>query len=869
MPLLRTLFTAHLAALLIGCATGPSPEPLRIWFDMPTSSAGSAVWKGGADPEWESKSLPLGNGSLGANVMGSISRERLTLNEKSLWTGGPAVSEDPAYYWDSDKEASGVLPAIRQAFLDGDDAAAEELTRKNFGAVPERVVDGKRLDRFGFMTTLGELLIDTGLREGPVPEGFGKAEEQKVNYGGVHKEMTVQRPDPRSGPGESVECYERSLSLDSALVRVSFRQDGISYKREAFVSYPDQVMAVRFSSDCKRALNLQLSYLDNPLAEGRTLSCAEDEIFYSGRLRSNGERFALRVKAVCKGGSLSSEDGVLGVSGADEVVFLVASATNYKMNFEPDLSDPDTYYKGGDPDTVTSARISSAARLGWKRLLRRHLADYQKLFCRVELRLSSGGAAPEEVSLRSTPPSLAAGPLPLTLPRVACPSGAVPPEERPTPYRLDRYRNGGEDAALEALYFQYGRYLLIASSRDGDMPANLQGIWCNKLKGPWNTDYHNNINIQMNYWPANPVNLDECLPPLVDYIRSLEKPGRKVAQAYYGARGWTAEISSNIYGYASPGDSESMIWNLAPANGPWLATHLWERYDFTRDRSYLQEVYPLIAGSADFSCDFLWKHPDGYYTAAPSTSPEHGPVDAGATFVHGVVREILSDAVAAAELLGCDTERRSRWQEVLDSLAPYRIGRYGQLMEWSKDIDNPEDKHRHVNQLFGLHPGHSISPSRTPGLAEASRVVLEHRGDAGTGWSMGWKLNLWARLKDGDHAHLLLSNLLKYGTLDNLWDNHPPFQIDGNFGGTAGMAELLLQSQDGVLEILPALPPSWKEGYAKGLCARGGFEVDIAWKDGQPTSLEILSKAGGVCRYIFCSESREFETIKGKRYKIL
>ncbi|MBR4822672.1 MAG: glycoside hydrolase family 95 protein, partial [Bacteroidales bacterium] len=451
MPLLRNLFTAHLAALLIGCATGPSPEPLRIWFDMPTSSAGSAVWKGGADPEWESKSLPLGNGSLGANLMGSISRERLTLNEKYLWTGGPAISRDPSYYWNSNRNSAAALPEIRQAFLDGDDARAEELTRKNFGAVPERMSGGKKQDRFGFMTTLGELLIDTGLREGPVPEGFGKAEEQKVNYSGVNKEIAVPRPDPRSGPGETVECYERSLSLDSALVRVAFRQDGVSYKREAFVSYPDQVMAVRFSAG--KGMDLALSYLDNPLAEGKTVSCADDEIVYSGRLKNNGERFALRVKAVCKRGAVFSEAGVLRVSGAREVVFLVASATNYRMNPDPDLSDAGAYYMGDDPEGVTSARVAGAARLGWKRLLRRHLADYQKLFCRVELRLSSGGAAPEEVSLRSTPPSLAAGPLPLTLPRVACPLGAVPPEERPTPYRLDRYRNGGEDAALEALYF--------------------------------------------------------------------------------------------------------------------------------------------------------------------------------------------------------------------------------------------------------------------------------------------------------------------------------------------------------------------------------------------------------------------------------
>ena len=840
---------------------------MRIWFDIPTSSAGRAVWAGGPDPEWESKSLPLGNGSLGAGVMGSISRERLVLNEKSLWTGGPAVSGNPDYYWDSNKQSAAFLPEIRQAFADGDLALADRLTKKYMSGKDGAGEYGVSADRFGYMTTLGELLIDTGLREGPVPEGFGKEAARKVNYSGVAKAEKASRPARNEGPGATVEDYSRSLSLDSATVRVQFRQDGISYKRECFVSYPDRVIAVRFSSGRNRVQNLNLSYLCNPIADGTTVSAGKDEILYTGRLKSNGEAFALRVKAVARKGKVTSEDGVLKVTDASEVIFYVASATDYRMNFDPDFSDVNTYYKGEDPAAVTARRIAAASRLGWKKLLKRHLADYRTLFDRVELKLSADGYPSEDRATLGT--VRGRGPAPLGgVERSETSEEGYLSAERPTPYRLDSYKEGNPDTGLEALYFQYGRYLLIASSREGDMPANLQGVWCNKLKGPWNTDYHNNINIQMNYWPANLTNLDECMPPLVDYIRSLQKSGKKVAQAYYGADGWTAEISSNIYGFASPAASESMGWNLAPANGPWLATHLWDRYSFTQDIDYLEDIYDMLAGSADFCRDFLWKRPDGSYTAAPSTSPEHGPVDEGATFVHAVVREALMDAIEASEILDRDEERREEWQEVIDHLAPYRIGRYGQLMEWSRDIDNPEDNHRHVNHLYGLHPGRTVSVAGTPELAEASKVVLEHRGDAGTGWSMGWKLNMWARLHDGEHAYRLLHNLLASGTLDNLWDDHPPFQIDGNFGGTAGIAEMLVQSQGESIELLPALPSAWASGSVKGLCARGGFEIAMSWVDGRLTRAEVLSKAGGECRLSYGGETRNFDTKKGKKYII-
>lgn len=374
----------------------------------------------------------------------------------------------------------------------------------------------------------------------------------------------------------------------------------------------------------------------------------------------------------------------------------------------------------------------------------------------------------------------------------------------------------------------------------------------------------------MNYWLACPTNLAECELPLFDYIKTLVKPGERTAQSYFGARGWTTSISGNIFGFTAPMNNKNMSWNFSPVAGPWLATHIWDYYDYTRDKKFLQETgYELIKSSAEFAVDYLWKKNDTLYTASPSTSPEHGPIDEGTAFSHGVIREILSDAIEASEELNVDSVERDEWKYILEHIAPYKIGRYGQLMEWSADIDNPYDEHRHVNQLFGLHPGHSISPLTTPKLAKAARVALEHRGDGATGWSMGWKLNQWARLHDGNRAYKLYGNLLKNGTNDNLWDTHPPFQIDGNFGGTAGVTEMLIQCHAGFIHVLPALPDVWHEGKLTGIRVRGNFIVDIEWRDNNLERLILYSGSGENCILKYKGMTMNLSTEKGKRYEIV
>ena len=807
----------HLFTLLMALAASGASAQNTIWFDQPTSLKGRACWYGGhperfdaqhkpvragdaavnSDHEWEYRSLPLGNGSIGCNVMGSISTERYTLNEKTLWRGGPNTAKGAADYWNQNKQSAHVLKDIRQAFTDGDWNKAAQLTAQNFNSPVPYEATGEPQFRFGSFTTMGELCIDTEIDE------------------------------------QGVSNYRRALSVDSAYADVRFTAaDGTTYERRTFISYPANVMAIRFRASKPGKQNLAIDYTPSPVGETISRATTLSGIDYVGELDNNHMKYAVRLRVLPKGGEVSVDGHKVCVKGADEVVILLTADTDYAPNYNPDFNDPKAYV-GVNPELTTTQWLKKACKKSFNKLFNEHYKDYAALYNRVKFNLNGPSSA------------------------------------KPTNERLADYRKGEKDSGLETLYYQYGRYLLIASSRPGNLPANLQGMWHNNVDGPWRVDYHNNINLQMNYWPALPTNLTECTEPLTDFIRLLEKPGERTAKAYWGTRGWAAGISANIFGFTAPLEGADMSWNYNPMAASWLATHLWDYYDYTRDTDFLRYTgYPLMKGCALFCEDFLWRKPDGTLTAAPSTSPEHGPVDEGTTFTHAVIREILLDCINAAQILQTDADEVSKWQDILNKLAPYKIGRYGQLMEWSRDIDDPNDQHRHVNHLFGLHPGHTISPLTTPELAQASRVVLEHRGDGATGWSMGWKLNQWARLHDGNHSYVLYGNLLKNGTADNLWDVHPPFQIDGNFGGTAGVTEMLLQSHAGCIDLLPSLPDAWADGNISGLRARGNFGVDIDWKNGKLRQATITSGSGEQCTVRYGQQSMQFLTKRGKTYLV-